>query len=496
MNLSASNFGPAGGAETLAPEFLYRFRPLKRLLQYGELEKQEIYFASPSELNDPMEGFRDLFWRGDRIVWENLLKHYLRCLNWAFAIYVIGGDSQPLSWKNVPIVGPIPSEPSTAKLDALLQGIFDEILTEPTVIRLINALDGRAFPVRRDELRSYLRCLHPLALGTVWYRNELHRPASSRSDAAHFLDSARTALPGLDEMIKAMQPISSEGDEQLVRELFALFGAMSGQLGLAALLDPEAGDYRPNKDFLFRAFADEFVDQLDRLVYPDWHVACFMSDCRDASLWGTYGDSHTGVCLVFIPVIDGERPFLPLTRVNGFGSNGESRGQVKHEFHQVKYSAKFRPVDFFRSIGRLPEAILYKHWHSNADGARSKCASEYDDQWRKDYWKGFYPGATTKLADWAHEKEYRLLLTGMALDFSDKERRKANYDFKNLHGLIFGMKTPLRERLEICRIVAEKCRASGRSDFKLYEAYYSAARGCIDHRELNLLRLRPRIPAG
>lgn len=64
MDLSASIFGAAGGVATLAPEFLYRFRPLKRLLQYGELEKQEIYFASPSELNDPMEGFRDLFWRG------------------------------------------------------------------------------------------------------------------------------------------------------------------------------------------------------------------------------------------------------------------------------------------------------------------------------------------------------------------------------------------------------------------------------------------------
>ncbi|WP_165909728.1 DUF2971 domain-containing protein [Variovorax guangxiensis] len=496
MDSSDPHLGATGDAATLVPKFLYRFRPLKRLLENGELEKQEIYFAAPSQLNDPMEGFRDLFWKGDRIVWENLFKHYLRCLNWTFSMYAIAGESHPLIWNDVPIVGPMPSELNTEKLDALQQGIFGDFLAEPAVIRLVDALDGRALPVRRDELRSYLRCLHPLALGTVWSRNELHRTASARPDAERFLDSARAGLPSLEKMIEAMQPISGEVDEQLLQELFSLFEFMSGQLGLAALLNPELGEYQPNKDFLFRAFADEFVDQLDRLVYPDWHVACFMSDCRNASLWGTYGDSHTGICLVFNTVVEGGRPFLPLTRVNGFGSSGYSRGRIEHEFHQVKYSDKHQPVDFFRSIGRLPEAVLDKHWHSNAEGARSVCASNYDDQWRADYWKGFYPGATTKLADWAHEDEYRLLLTGMVLDFSDAQRRTATYDFRNLHGLIFGMKTPLEKRIEICRIVAEKCRANGRSDFKFYEAYYSAAGGRIDHRELNLLRLTASISTG
>jgi hypothetical protein len=31
------------------------------------------------ELNDPLEGFKDLFWKGDVIVWKNLLRHYLLC---------------------------------------------------------------------------------------------------------------------------------------------------------------------------------------------------------------------------------------------------------------------------------------------------------------------------------------------------------------------------------------------------------------------------------
>ena len=51
----------------------YRFRGMDKLLDkpYRELERQTIYFAAPHELNDPMEDFRDIVWRGDKIVWTN-----------------------------------------------------------------------------------------------------------------------------------------------------------------------------------------------------------------------------------------------------------------------------------------------------------------------------------------------------------------------------------------------------------------------------------------
>ena len=45
----------------------YRFRSIDNLLgeKYNELENQSIYFASPNQLNDPMEGFKDLVFNGD-----------------------------------------------------------------------------------------------------------------------------------------------------------------------------------------------------------------------------------------------------------------------------------------------------------------------------------------------------------------------------------------------------------------------------------------------
>lgn len=53
---------------------LYRFRAAEAILDlYNELSKQEIYFAAPEKLNDPMEGYKDVFWSGDLIVWRNLI---------------------------------------------------------------------------------------------------------------------------------------------------------------------------------------------------------------------------------------------------------------------------------------------------------------------------------------------------------------------------------------------------------------------------------------
>jgi hypothetical protein len=54
-------------------------RSIEKLLGYNELENQEIYFSPLEDLNDPMEGFIDFVWKGDEILWENFLKHYVLC---------------------------------------------------------------------------------------------------------------------------------------------------------------------------------------------------------------------------------------------------------------------------------------------------------------------------------------------------------------------------------------------------------------------------------
>jgi hypothetical protein len=59
--------------------------------KYQELQRQEIYFPKPDELNDPVEGFMDVFWAGDGILWRNLFRHYLLCLIQAAYVCLVTG---------------------------------------------------------------------------------------------------------------------------------------------------------------------------------------------------------------------------------------------------------------------------------------------------------------------------------------------------------------------------------------------------------------------
>ena len=62
-------------------KYFYRFRKLKHIFEYKELENLEIYFASNEELNDPMEAYKTVIFQGDSIMWHNLFKNYILCLS-------------------------------------------------------------------------------------------------------------------------------------------------------------------------------------------------------------------------------------------------------------------------------------------------------------------------------------------------------------------------------------------------------------------------------
>ena len=85
-------------------EHIYRFRPTAALLSgFQELDKQEIYFAPSRQLNDPLEGYKDLFWQGDDIVWRNFLRHYVLCLLQAILRTLEHGEEYRVTEDTLPV---------------------------------------------------------------------------------------------------------------------------------------------------------------------------------------------------------------------------------------------------------------------------------------------------------------------------------------------------------------------------------------------------------
>lgn len=474
-------------------QHFYRFRSVHALLDgYHELENQEIYFASPSELNDPMEGLLNVFWQGDRIAWKNLLRHYLKCLTRACALWCVYGEEHPLEWGQIPILDPsLPTEDPMPAM--LLDKQIDVEFFSRDADEFIDALAARTTPVRRDELRSYIQALHPLAVTTIfscYERAGLTQASVVKPELHEALKGSFVKAKELVDAAKAALTLPDRSEDALA----AIFAAVSNSNSQLALINRYNGDVDPtprNKFFVFFAFSDEYVDRLEKLLYPEWYTACFMSDCRNSSLWAHYGANHSGVCLQFKAPINSGRPSLALERLNSISMDGPHRGIATHEFMPVEYTGVHVGVDFFRSLGRLPIPVLNKNWYFNEMGERSICAADLFDKeevWRKGYWNAFKGGVTTKLKDWEREQEHRLILHSQIIDFSDRMTRKAKYNFDSLDGIIFGMKTPMDKKVEMCKIIEAKCRAAKRADFKFYQAYFSPSQGTIEHAEMRLLK--------
>ncbi len=183
------------------------------------------------------------------------------------------------------------------------------------------------------------------------------------------------------------------------------------------------------------------------------------------------------------------------TRTSVSGSKDEMTyhyNKVVHALHPVRYVQRFVEIDFFRSLGRLNRPAL-KHWYCDTQKGTSPVSAEIfaeNEAWRKQYWDNSLNAMTAKTSDWSHECEYRLVLQSSLFDLSDRDSRKLKYDFSDLQGIIFGAKTLASEKLEIMKIVEEKCREADRQEFEFFQAEYSAESGVLIAAPMSLLKFK------
>lgn len=474
---------------------MYRFRSIKNLLDgHNELENQEIYFAPSGDLNDPMEGFLDVFWDGDAIVWENLLKHFLMCLEQVFALNSIAGETMEIKATQIPIFKNRSRYQTDAAKNMHTQ-IEEHFFAYDYIKKLPDSLNRRNSAIRRDELITYLRLVHAYAIQSITSVYQHHGLLNAKSDTNIFA--------GLENFTKANDPLIEilnraekefSGVQELASIFFSIAAKVSTELNLLTAFNNTSLSINSNKFFLFYQFPESYVSRIEEMVYPNWYTACFMSSCDNSSVWGHYGEQHRGVCLKFKTESTGDKLQLRVRRANGYNDNGPTVGMMPHTFYKINYENKHVEIDFFKSLGRLQAIILRSHWYTDKYGNLSKCAEpisedpEIEKKWLKDYWNSFYRGTTTKLKDWSYENEYRLILTNMLHDFDAVETRKLKYDFNSLEGIIFGIKTTAENKLKIMKIVDDKCKKYNRTDFNFYQAYYSGEKGKIEYALLSLIK--------
>ena len=482
---------------------LYRFRSIEYLLEeYNELENQSIYFASPEELNDPLEGFRNIFWQGDQIVWCNFFKQYIYCLfrsinNLKLCSYVITRDEFelfiPVEERRDKFIKEMSQSPST-NINDLLSDIYNRTFEKNKLDSLIIELGIKNRKVRTDELLIYLRAINSELFPEIYGAFVAHGLEQEYQNP-YKKTELKIPVSTLVDMIQA------DGDMEVPEKFFELANQFFTDLLLPSRLNIRAKSQNTTEEYqhlskvelLLVDFPNSFLKQLvDRLVYPRWYTACFIRECNNSSLWAHYADGHKGVCLIFEAneSAEGTEPTITLNELSGSSNKGENWRDVPMQIHNINYATVAGEIDFFRSIGWLPRPILEEFWYRDEEGQFSECGLHLQNNnvgaWRTDYWNKFYRDISIKSKDWKYEKESRLILYSLLFDLSDKNRRTLTYNFNSLKGIIFGISTSDADKLKIIQTIKIKCQENNRRDFEFFQAYYDHATGSVQKRNLNL----------
>ena len=426
---------------------LYRFRSIESLIgeERQELERQQIYFASLDELNDPIEGKRHYFWQGDRIIWENFLKHFLFCLSDVINLSRLIENNETIEKSDIPIFNEIGENKFYKER---IQKIYKHFFSDSFVQNYLQILYKNKNKIYQKELYIHLKILSKKALSTIF-----------EIDAQNglFLRPENTVPKTSEKKLNLDFSLFENGIDE---EFIDLAYVYEKSREIESILMYKNS---PKLQFVHVEFLQYYIAYIVELTYPPAYVACFMDNCDNSSIWGTYGQSHTGVCLKF--KIENESTLTLKTR-------GKTDGYRQFDLKEMEYSSEPDELDFFRNLGRLPRPQLEKQWYTDENRNISICYDDItldEEEWRKKYWNGFEGAFLKKLSDWSHESEYRIILSSVLGSYDEPKNRTLEYKFEDLEGIIFGLKTPKNDKIKIIEIVKRKCKEHKRNQFDFFE---------------------------
>src|SRR6185437_6092387 len=261
---------------------MYRFRKIENLLgKHQELESQEIYFSPPEDLNDPMEGYKDVFWKGDAIVWKNFIINYVRSIEYTFTVALLYPD-KILTEQDI-LVTPNPEAYKAVGMKVFLQQILNDLFSNEFIKVLPKAFAERSNVIRQAELISYLEFIHPFVIKSVSKiyneRGFLKKPILTKD----LLDLSQLGTKSKN-LVNLINRLEAENNHipNAAEKFFLLANMTSQQVKLMSRYDNEGENFQPNTFFLISEYPTKFITALETIIFPKWYSASFMLDCRNS----------------------------------------------------------------------------------------------------------------------------------------------------------------------------------------------------------------------
>lgn len=472
---------------------MYRFRSLKNLLDRNELENQKIYFCPYDELNDPLEGHSNFFWQGDEIVWANLLKHYILCLNHMFTASNFRTYEELYDYK-------IPTEEifnflEAESLDKHIINLFESLLSENLIKNFLYYLTNKKISVYSDELLAGLRIINHLVCFTILSKSKeygyfINIHIKTIEDMIQLMEE-NTNIKHTANYLKDLAELHFNKTEEKfakISKFNSIYENISLEYQKICLTEQKNMPYC-NKNILsfnyvFFDFPNIYMENIKHLICDKTAIASFTTSYTNTVSWSIYANNHTGVCLKFkTKLTKNNHKTISLL-------SPDKKYCMDSTFLKVNYNGKIEKIDFFKFINILPEHIQ-NFWYKNERGIKSSCyILDNQEEIKNSYWKKLFQISTTKKSYWIKEDEYRLIHH----DPISKDARLWTYDLTDLEEIIFGIKTPLEAKIKIIEIIERKLQENPSANIKISQAIYDNKKNeitsyTIDRNQLKELNL-------
>ena len=440
---------------------LYRFRPISRILGDKELEDQYMFFTNSEQQNDPLEGYVDFFWQGDFVAWMGLFKNYVWQLYMCYINAMLRADYNFISKMCFTCSDVCISHPLLQKRNEIEQ-IFS---CNEVVTKIAKKLCLNATKINQQVLYLILLQIHSLALNEVIQKLMKEKLLSPTNATV-----LGNKISQIENQLAIIQILDCQDLQQIANLIYTdrenhtidIFSSMQDNL---------SGMSKEVKCFLLYTFPYKYIQEVKKLIFPRWYCVCFNTDYSNPIMWGHYAGKHTGVCLVF-------------EKKTGEKFNLSSAGKVKQnsfEIEDVNYEIKPPSVNFFEGLGNL-FGEERSRWliHNNIQSETYSKILKDAESWRCDYWTKNKLRFIRKASDWKHENEKRIFYDARYYgELSDNEC-KFNYNFQDLTGIIFGVKTELVNKCTILKILEQKCKQYKREKFNIFQAVYDSEQQKIE----------------
>lgn len=430
---------------------VYRYRTIKQVLNRKELLDNYLYFSELENLNDPMEGFLNVFWEGDNILWYNLLKHYILCLadlylqaSFSKGNYKITSDFLDIDINDSVLF--------TDFYKSLYDNVYNTILEMDIIKKVLSILIN--WKVDKNTLLYYLETVHPHILECIM-------------DV--FAECGMLSNPKLGnlDLIDIYEPPKNIEKDKILRlpEAFRIdfaFNRLKDKIEKNKSMESDESRLL----LFYLDFPSMYIDRLIDIIKPKAYMACFSRVSDNSAMWGHYADNHKGICLVFDEEV-GKNLCNVCNDVEGL--------------YDVNYEKVITPINFFLLIRYSDERLDF--WYTNENNRCSLYDERYDSQWPIHYASLCKSIFTQKTIDWNSECEVRALILDHQYKYDSTEKRKIHYSKDILKGVILGVNMTEEDKVTLIREVKNN-REKFRADFKIYQAYFDSSSKIKCH-ELN-----------